>query len=124
MSIVPLTARCRMAGGQGFRRSLFSRALARGRARPLRRDHVEGEAQGPHLHRLAAQPARQHRDDALYRPRSRSGAPVSAPVTWAELDGIEAANRWHVSDADELLDRAAAKALAGWGTARQTLPDL
>jgi bifunctional non-homologous end joining protein LigD len=59
-----------------------------------------------------------------YTARARSGAPVSAPVTWAELADLDTAARWHVGDQDELLERASSKGLAGWGVARQTLPDL
>ena len=54
-----------------------------------------------------------------YTARARSGAPVSAPVTWAELDDLDTAARWHVGDQDELLERASGKGLAGWGVARQ-----
>ncbi|WP_375397509.1 DNA ligase D [uncultured Sphingomonas sp.] len=59
-----------------------------------------------------------------YVARARAGAPVSAPVTWSELDGIETAARWHVGDQAELLERAASRSLAGWGVARQVLPDV
>ena len=59
-----------------------------------------------------------------YTARARSGAPVSAPVTWAELADLDTAARWHVGDQNELLARASGKGLAGWGVARQTLPDL
>ncbi|THD38387.1 MAG: DNA ligase D [Sphingomonas sp.] len=59
-----------------------------------------------------------------YTARARSGAPVSAPVTWTELDDLDTAARWHVGDQDELLERASGKSLAGWGVARQVLPDL
>ena len=59
-----------------------------------------------------------------YTARARSGAPVSAPVTWAELAGLDTAAKWHVGDQEELLERASGKGLAGWGVARQTLPDL
>ena len=68
--IVPLTPEGRMARGQGFRPALRPRA-GRGRARALHRRLVQGEAQGPHLHRLSAQPARRDRDHALFGPRPR-----------------------------------------------------
>jgi bifunctional non-homologous end joining protein LigD len=59
-----------------------------------------------------------------YTARARSGAPVSVPVTWGELEDIDTAAKWHVGDQDELLERASGKSLACWGVARQVLPDL
>ena len=57
-----------------------------------------------------------------YSARAREGAPVAAPVTWDELDGFAGANAFSIRDAETLLERAASKALAGWGEAAQTLP--
>lgn len=59
-----------------------------------------------------------------YSVRAREFAPVAVPVTWEELRTLEAASRWHLGDADELVKRAAAKGLVGWGRAEQVLPDL
>ncbi|MCP3734343.1 DNA ligase D [Sphingomonas sp. RP10(2022)] len=59
-----------------------------------------------------------------YSARARAGAPVAAPVSWSELRDIDTAARWSVRDADELLQRATSRALAGWGMAEQVLPDL
>ncbi|BCM21090.1 DNA ligase D [Mesorhizobium sp. J8] len=59
-----------------------------------------------------------------YSARSRPGAPVAAPVTWAEMKTIDAPSHFHVGDAPELKKRAASKALADWGRADQFLPDL
>ncbi|MBZ9764333.1 DNA ligase D [Mesorhizobium sp. CA8] len=59
-----------------------------------------------------------------YSARSRPGAPVAAPVTWAEMKTIDAPSHFHVGDAPELNKRATSKALAGWGRADQFLPDL
>uniref|UniRef100_UPI002604AE20 non-homologous end-joining DNA ligase n=1 Tax=uncultured Sphingomonas sp. TaxID=158754 RepID=UPI002604AE20 len=59
-----------------------------------------------------------------YSARARAGAPVAAPVSWTELRDIDTAARWTIADAAELLARANGPALAGWGTADQTLPDL
>jgi bifunctional non-homologous end joining protein LigD len=59
-----------------------------------------------------------------YAARARAGAPVAAPVSWTELRDIDTAARWHVTDAAELIERAGSRALAGWGVADQTLPDL
>ncbi len=55
---------------------------------------------------------------------ARSGAPVAAPITWTEMETIDSPAHWHVGDAAELVKRAGSKALAGWGRADQTLPDL
>ena len=59
-----------------------------------------------------------------YTARARARAPVAVPVTWAELGDLDTPAKWHVGDQDELLRRASSKDLAGWGVARQVLPDL
>ena len=59
-----------------------------------------------------------------YSARAREFAPVAVPVTWEELRKMDAASRWHVGDAAELIKRAASKDLKGWGRADQVLPDL
>ena len=62
----------------------FAEAMARadggGRARSLRRQHVEGEAARKNLHRLSAQPARRDRDLRRISTRARPGAHVALPV--------------------------------------------
>jgi bifunctional non-homologous end joining protein LigD len=58
-----------------------------------------------------------------YSARAREGAPVAAPIAWEELDRYESGHHFSVRDADELLDRAASKMLAGWGEAKQALPE-
>ena len=58
-----------------------------------------------------------------YSARARDGAPASAPVAWDELDEFASGHHFSISDADELLDRAGSKLLAGWGKAKQALPD-
>lgn len=58
-----------------------------------------------------------------YSARAREGAPVAAPIAWAELDDFTGANVFTIRDAALLIERAEAKALAGWGKASQTLPD-
>jgi len=58
-----------------------------------------------------------------YSARGREGAPVSAPVTWDELGDFASGHHFSVRDADELLDRVDSKLLAGWGKAKQALPD-
>jgi bifunctional non-homologous end joining protein LigD len=58
-----------------------------------------------------------------YSARAREGAPVSAPVAWEELDGYDSGHHFSIRDTDELLDRAGSKLLAGWGKAKQSLPN-
>jgi len=59
-----------------------------------------------------------------YSARAREGAPVSAPISWDELDETESGARFSVRDADLLLERASGRGLQGWGEASQVLPDL
>jgi bifunctional non-homologous end joining protein LigD len=59
-----------------------------------------------------------------YSARAREGAPVAAPVSWEELDGVEKASRYSIRDAALLLERAAGKGLKGWGQAKQALPEV
>ena len=59
-----------------------------------------------------------------YSARARDGAPVAAPIDWSELDEIAGANAFTIRDAEQLLDRAGSKLLAGWGMAKQKLPDI
>ena len=59
-----------------------------------------------------------------YSVRAREGAPVAAPIDWSEVASTKGANRFTIGDVDELLDRAASPILAGWGRAKQSLPDL
>ncbi|MFL6751956.1 MAG: DNA ligase D [Sphingomicrobium sp.] len=58
-----------------------------------------------------------------YSARAREGAPVSAPIAWEELERYDSGHHFTIRDADELLDRAGSKRLAGWGKAKQSLPD-
>ncbi len=57
-----------------------------------------------------------------YSARARANMPVAVPVDWDELKKLDAPRRWTISDAAELIGRAAANPLRGWGFAPQTLP--
>jgi bifunctional non-homologous end joining protein LigD len=59
-----------------------------------------------------------------YSARTRERAPVAAPISWKEMETIDAPSHFHVGDGPELVKRAASKALSGWGRADQVLPDL
>jgi bifunctional non-homologous end joining protein LigD len=59
-----------------------------------------------------------------YAVRARPEAPVAAPITWKEMETIDAPNHFHIDDAAELVKRAGSRALSGWGRADQVLPDL
>jgi len=58
-----------------------------------------------------------------YSARAREGAPVAAPIAWEELDDFDSGAAFSIRDAGELLRRARLKRLAGWGKAKQSLPD-
>jgi len=59
-----------------------------------------------------------------YSARAREQAPVAAPINWDELDGFDGGNHFTVKDVDELIARAASRALKGWGETAQVLPDV
>jgi bifunctional non-homologous end joining protein LigD len=58
-----------------------------------------------------------------YSARAREGAPVSAPIAWEELDRYDTGGHFTIRDADVLIERASSKMLAGWGKAKQALPN-
>ncbi|MFD1613374.1 DNA ligase D [Sphingomonas tabacisoli] len=58
-----------------------------------------------------------------YAARARPHGPVAAPVSWDELNDLDSAARWTVLDGAEMVERANARALKGWGIAEQVLPD-
>ena len=58
-----------------------------------------------------------------YSARGREGAPVSTPIAWDELDEYDSGHHFSIRDADQLMKRAGSKLLAGWGKAKQALPD-
>jgi bifunctional non-homologous end joining protein LigD len=48
---------------------------------------------------------------------------VAAPIDWEELDQFSGGTAFSIRDLDSLLERAKSKPLAGWGKAKQSLPD-
>ncbi|MBD3732337.1 MAG: DNA ligase D [Sphingopyxis sp.] len=56
--------------------------------------------------------------------RAREQAPVAVPVSWASLPEVGKASAWTIRDAEELLQRAAAPDLKGWGFVSQSLPSI
>ena len=56
--------------------------------------------------------------------RARPGAPVAVPISWDELRDMTDAHPFSIADVETLIERSEDKALAGWGFASQTLPDL
>ena len=120
--IVPLRARAEWPGVRSFAER-FARALAQ--AEPDR--FVATMTKAKRHGRIFIDWLRNQRGATAVMPysaRARAGAPVAAPLTWRELDKADTAARWTVRDADELVRRARAKGLSGWGTADQVLPDL
>ena len=70
--VAPLDASQDWETIKGFAKGVATK-LAEQRAGPLRRHHVEGQAQGPHLHRLAAQRARLDGHRPLFAARQGGG---------------------------------------------------
>ncbi len=59
-----------------------------------------------------------------YSARARENAPVAVPIGWDALDDVDKAGAWTIGDAEELLQRASAPDLKGWGFVRQSLPSI
>jgi bifunctional non-homologous end joining protein LigD len=120
--IVPLTPKADWPEIKSFAER-FARALAS--ADPMR--FVATMAKSKRYGRIFIDWLRNQRGSTAIMPysvRARENAPVAAPISWAELRKIETAGAWTLHDADRLLRRAASPALAGWGLARQILPDV
>jgi bifunctional non-homologous end joining protein LigD len=57
-----------------------------------------------------------------YSARARDGAPVAAPVSWAELPALAQANAYSIADFLLLKKRAKRQEIGHWGKAEQRLP--
>jgi bifunctional non-homologous end joining protein LigD len=120
--VVPLTPKAEWPAVKDFA-DRFSRALAANEPERFVATMSKAKRKG----RIFIDWLRNQRGATAVMPyvaRARAGAPVSAPVSWAELRDITHANQWGVRDAATLIERASSRALAGWGVADQVLPDL
>ena len=120
--VVPLTPDAQWPAVKDFA-DRFSRALAQAEPERFTATMSKAKRKG----RIFIDWLRNQRGATAVMPytvRARPGAPVAVPVTWAELGAIDTPAHWRVADAAALLDRASSPDLAGWGVARQTLPDL
>ena len=84
----------------------LARVMAERRARPLRRQHVEGQAARKDLRRLSAQPARRDRDLLRSRRGRGKGAPVAMPVSWEKLARLDNAHPVAVGEAAKFMGRS------------------
>jgi bifunctional non-homologous end joining protein LigD len=57
-----------------------------------------------------------------YSARAREGRGVAVPIAWDELDAVEAADQFTISDVRHLLKRSGSQKMRGWGVADQRLP--
>jgi bifunctional non-homologous end joining protein LigD len=120
--VVPLTPQAEWPAVRDFAER-FAKALAQGHSDRFVAVMSKAKRKG----RIFIDYLRNQRGSTAIMPysaRARAGAPVAAPVTWSELRDLDTAANWHVGDAADLIARANAPALSGWGVAEQMLPDL
>ena len=120
--VVPLTPRAEWPAVKDFA-DRFARALAQAEPDRFTATMAKAKRKG----RIFIDWLRNQRGSTAVMPytvRARAGAPVAAPVTWAELAAIDSPAHWHVADRDALIARASSADLAAWGSARQVLPDV
>ena len=58
---------------------------------------------------------------AAFSARARAGLGVSVPVTWKELNGLEAANQWNITNVFERLKRQRSDPWKDYASTKQTL---
>ena len=120
--VVPLTPRAEWPAVKDFA-DRFARALAQAEPDRFTATMAKAKRKG----RIFIDWLRNQRGSTAVMPytvRARAGAPVATPVTWAELADIDSPAHWHVGNRDALIARASSADLAGWGIARQVLPDI
>ena len=110
-----------LAQGHRLRRALRPRHCP-GRAGALHRQHPQGGAGRAASSSTGCATSAAPRRSCLIRP-----APATAPRSRRRSPGrswtsIKGGNVFTILDADELLERASSKLLAGWGQAKQKLP--
>jgi bifunctional non-homologous end joining protein LigD len=119
--IAPLDASANWTKAKAFAER-FSRAVAEAEPQTFTANIRKAQRKG----RIFLDWLRNQRGATAVMPfsaRAREGAPVAAPVSWNELDVFSGGNAFTIRDADQLIERAASKSLAGWGNAKQGLPN-
>lgn len=120
--VVPLEAKAEWPAVKSFAER-FARALAQAEPERFTANLKKAERKG----RIFIDYLRNQRGSTAVLPyvaRARPGAPVAVPVGWTELRDIDTPQAFSVRDATALIDRAAGRALRGWGQADQVLPDI
>ncbi|MET0269167.1 MAG: DNA ligase D [Sphingomonas sp.] len=119
--VVPLDPRAQWPAVKDFA-SRFARAMAAAHPKRFTASMKKTERTG----RIFIDWLRNQRGATAILPyavRARAGAPVAAPITWAELKTVPGPAHDTMADAAALLKRAKSKPLQNWGVARQVLPD-
>lgn len=103
--------------------SRFARALAQAKPDIFTANIRKAERKG----RIFIDWLRNQRGATAVQPwtvRARPGAPIAMPVSWSELDHIDAPTAFTVSQQDDILTRSKTKPMRTWGTMKQALPSV
>ena len=120
--VVPLTPQAQWPQVKDFA-DRFSRALAQAEPDRFTATMSKAKRKG----RIFIDWLRNQRGATAVLPyvvRARENAPVATPVSWDELEDVAGAGIFTIADVDRLIERAASRALRGWGQADQLLPDI